>query len=239
MLLLLAGCLDQLLESPYILTTGLGEARSVSPGPNGQLLVAASKGVYQVDGSGASTRISEAADALTVHPRRVYLRRGGVIAWDDTSVDAPGALDIQAGYDVLAVLYADRLVLDGRFGALGAPLPDRTIALDRTDARTVALGPSGYLVVTESALLAVDPGVKVLVDGLVDARAAVTDAKGRVYVVQGSPSELWRVDDGKLVSIARWLGDPRDLHFGLGGVFPAENLYIATGMGTLEYVRPP
>ena len=239
MLLLLAGCLDELLESPYVLATGMGEARSVSPDSSGQLIVAASNGVYKVEGSGAATRISEAADALTVHPRRVYLRRGGVIAWDDASVDAPGALDIQAGYDVLAVLYADRLVLDGRFGAHGEPRPDRTIALGRTEAHTVALGPSGYLVVTESALLAVDPGVKVLVDGLVDARAAATDARGRVYVVQGAPPELWRVDDGKLVSIARWLGDPRDIHFGLGGVFPAENLYIATGMGTLEYVRPP
>lgn len=239
LLVVLAGCLDELLESPYVLAPGLGEVRAVSPGPTGDLLVASSTGVYRVDGNAVATRIGEPADGVTVHPGRVYVRRGSTITWEGGSVEAPGVIDVLAGYDALALLYPDRLELDARFET--PPGPTIRVPLGRSDARAVALGPDGYLVVTESTLLALDQqGVThILADGLLDARAAATDAKGRIYVAQGHPSELWRLDGGQLVSVARWLGDPRDLHFGLGGLLPTENIYVANGSGSLDYLRPP
>ena len=91
---------------------------------------------------------------------------------------------------------------------------------------------------TVTGLLAVDADIRVLAEGLTDARAAATDTRGRVYVAQGAPTELWRVDPGGLVSMARWLGDTRDLQFGLGGLLAVENVYIANGAGSVDYVRP-
>ena len=237
-LLLLGGCLDELLESPYVLTPGLGEVRAVAPGLHGELLVASATGLYAIDGNGVATRTGEAADGVTVHPGVVYVRRGGTVSYDGGAIDVTGAVDILAGYDALAGLYPDRLVLDGRFGHTGPPMPDRVVSLGRTDARAVALGPTGYLVTTATALLAVDADVRVLADGLTDARAAATDTRGRVYVAHGAPTELWRVEPTGLVSMARWLGDTRDLQFGLGGLLPAENVYIANGAGSVDYVRP-
>jgi hypothetical protein len=43
---------------------------------------------------------------------------------------------------------------------------------------------------------------------------------------------------GGLVSMARSLGDTRDLQFGLGGLLAVENVYIANGAGSVDYVRP-
>ena len=43
-LLALLGCLDELLESPYVLAPGIGEARSVSARVDGRLLVATNTG---------------------------------------------------------------------------------------------------------------------------------------------------------------------------------------------------
>ncbi|MFN7145794.1 MAG: hypothetical protein ACK4YP_18610 [Myxococcota bacterium] len=60
-----------------------------------------------------------------------------------------------------------------------------------------------------------------------------------MYVVHGDPPELFRVDPSGPVSVAKWLGDARDLHFGVGDRLPRENLYVANGAGTLDYVRPP
>lgn len=238
MILLLGGCLDQLLESPYVLTPGLGEVRALSPGLNGELLVATSTGLYAVDGNGVGTRTGDPADGVTVHPGVTYVRRGGTVTYDGGEIDVAGAVDILAGYDELAVLYPDRLVLDGRFGHVGPPTPDRVVPLGRADARAVALGPTGYLVTTPTALLAVNADIRVLAEGLTDARAAATDTRGRVYVAQGAPTELWRVDAGGLVSMARWLGATRDLQFGLGGLLAVENVYIANGAGSVDYVRP-
>lgn len=235
--ILLAGCLDRILEAPYLLAPGLGEVRSVSPGLDGRLLVATSTGVYAVDGEGKAERLEDRpAQAVTAHPGRRYVLRDGRVTGGEAPLAVHGAVDILAGYDALVVLRSDRLSAfdpDGREHPLTAGL---------TDARSVALGPDDtYLVVTRESLVRVDRAgaITTLARGLVDARAAATDAKGRVYVAHGDPQELWRVDPTGLVSIARWLGDPRDLHFGIGGLLAVENTYIANGSGTVDYVRPP
>ncbi|MDP2311419.1 MAG: hypothetical protein Q8P41_00825 [Pseudomonadota bacterium] len=238
-LLALAGCLDRLLESPYVLAPGLGEVRSVAARADGQLVVATGTGVYAVDWEGRAERIEDTpADAVSTHPDRLFVLRGGRVTWPGGGVDLPGAVDILGGYDDrLVALYPDALELLDLAAGTRVRLP-----LGVPDARTVALGPEGaYLVVTEHTLLsiAVDGTIATLARDLVDARAAAVDPKGRVYVAQGDPEDLWRVDGPALTSIARWLGDPRDLHFGFGAHLPPENAYVANGTGTLDYVRPP
>lgn len=241
----LVGCLDRMLEAPYLLAPGLGEARSVGPGLDGRLLVASTTGVFAVDGEGRVEALAaQAAEAVSAHPGRVYVLRDGRVdvhvgtgAMLGSPVDAfhvPGAVDIVAGYEGLVVLHPDRL--EAHVGKERLPL-----ARGLRSARSVALGPDGgYLVVTATTLLRVAEGVvTTLAEGLTDARAAATDAKGRVYVVQGDPPELFRVDATGPTSIAKWLGDARDLHFGIGATLPPENLYVANGVGTLDYVRPP
>jgi hypothetical protein len=185
-----------------------------------------------------------ATRAVSAHPGRVYHLGADRITWDGGGADVPGAIDLLAGYGPLLVLSPTEL--DTLDPATGTRAP---LATGFADARAVALGPAGtYLVVTATSLLSVAPAadpaptpgtVTPLLSGLVDARAAAIDARARVYVIQGAPPELWRVDDGALTRIARWLDDPRDLHFGVGGLLPPENAYIAGGDGTLDYVRPP
>ncbi len=235
-LLALLGCLDELLESPYVLAPGIGEARSVSARVDGRLLVATNTGVYAVNGEGRAERLGDSADAVAVSPTREYALRQGRVTWDGGALDVPGAIDLTVGYDGLVVLFPDAVEhVDPDTGARRrVPLPGV--------ARAVSLGPDGTcLVVSETTLyrLGADDTLTPLATSLVDARAATIDAKGRVFVAQGAPEELWRVEPAGLVSVARWLGDPRDLQFGVGGLLPAENLYLANGAGTLDYVRPP
>lgn len=236
MIFALLGCLDRLLESPYVLTPGLGDVRSISPLVEGGLLVASSTGVYRVDEEGRAERVGDAADAVSVGPQNEYVLRGGRVSWDGGSVDVPDAVDVIAGYDELLVLFPDSYARIDTGNGLR-----RSWQLGSIDARSIALGPEGsYLVVSDDTLyrLYSGGGFSALVTGLVDARAAAVDAKGRIYVVHGTPQELWRLDPEGLVSVARWLGDPNDLHFGLGGLLPQENIYIANGAGTIDYVRP-
>ncbi len=235
-------CLDELLESPYLLAPGLGEARSVSIGLDNRLLVATQSGVYAVDGAGAAERLyAGPAQAVTAHPGRVYTLHDGTVTLRDATgatlgkLPTPGAVDLLAGFDELVVLYPDRLETLAQ-----ADFAPRRAATPLRDARAVALGPKDtYLVVTETTFVAVGPDGRAteLAAGLVDPRAAAADAHGRRYVV--ADGELWRLDETGLASVAGWLKDTRDLQFGVGGLLAAENLYIASGAGTLDYVRPP
>lgn len=98
------------------------------------------------------------------------------------------------------------------------------------------------LIVRETSIVA-GPTHRVLASGLADPRAAAVDANGRVYVACGADSTLFRVDPepggtNQLTAVSRHLGDVRDLAFGIGGLFPPENLYIADGSGSITYVRP-
>jgi hypothetical protein len=237
-LLLLAGCLDRMFESPYVLATGLGEVRSITPGLDGHMLAATSTGVWSVDGGGVTRQLSQTpARAVATHPRRMYTLVEDAITWEGGSASVPGAVDFLAGFGPLVVLFPDAVdTLDPDTGTRA-----RLVA-GIHDARAVALGTEGtYLVVTADSVLSVSAtgAVTPLATGLVNARAAVMDDRSRVYVAQGEPSELWRIDPSGLVRIARWLEEPRDLQFGTGGAFPTENAYIAAGDGTLDYVRPP
>ena len=216
-----AGCLDRLYEAPLVLASGLGEARSLAPDGAGNLLVVTGSAIVRIDGKGAILGADPGtATAVCTQPGRIMTLHDGVI----DGVAVAGAIDLLCSWhDEILVLWPDAVrTLGGekRWGGLA-------------DARALSLGPDGsVLVVTRTALLRDGSPVVELTDG----RAAATDRQGRIFVADGET--LWRVDGSTKTVAARWLSDPRDLHFGAGELLPGENLYVASGGGTVDYLRP-
>ncbi len=237
-MLLLLGCLDRLLEAPYVLTAGFGEARSLAISREGALLVAGTQGIARISETATATVIgADPVDAIAVNPTHLYALADGVLTVEGVTVPVPGAVDIAASWNPeLWVLYPDRIEL------LATDLTSTRLVSGLAGARAVNLGPQSEMLVTLATEVRAYDAVgasRSIVGGLVDARMAAADESGRVYVVQGSPSELFRVDDGQLTLIARFLDDPRDLQFGRGQLLPRTFAYFATGNGRVDYVVVP
>jgi hypothetical protein len=241
-------CLDDLLEAPYVLATGLPPANGLSPSGRGPLLVATDGGTFQVDGEGRATLfLPGSARAVGAHRDRVYALetdRLAVYGWPVEGGPAvpvrswplPGALDLQSwcGESVL-VAFPDRVervepesgtrvVLAGglagvRGVGLGAPPCER--AWVATAAGLVELGVEGPLRRVE----------------LPDARAVAVDDRGRTWALHGAPPVLSVLAPSGPTEIAGHLGDARDLHFGTGGLLPPDNVYLASGEGGVDYAR--
>lgn len=250
LLVLLPGCLSELLEAPYVVTTQLGAAHGVAPSGRDTLLVATDSGLWEVDAAGAHTRLLDGpVQSVSAHPDAIYALRGDSIGWGPLpargapfapahSQPARGVVDLAAWCGAL-VLLAD---------PSGVTAWDRDTgetfawATGLSQVRAVSLGGScdEALVVTATSVLAASPkGTRTLAQGLTDARGAAQDSQGRLWVVAGARPVLSRVDNGTPVEFARYLGDPRDVQIGVGGRWPGQNLYLADGEGKLAYVRLP
>ena len=251
-LLLLTGCLSEVLEAPYVLSTGLGEARSVCPSTRLTMLVASSTGLWEVDGEGAMAQVLAGdCSAVSMSPRDAYALCDGQLTWG--ALPAPGALaqgwsrkaapgvrDVQVWCDGTVMLGDPASVTSwdpatGETSLWAEGLPGlRALALGGGE------GCDWLTVVAGDRVLAVTPtGQSALAEGLVAPRAAAVDRQGRLWVVAGEPAVLSQVTGGKAQEFARYLGDPRDLQFGLGGLLPPSNGYLADGQGTLDYVYAP
>lgn len=244
--------MDAVLEAPYVLGTGLGEARSLSHSGRESFFVAAREGVWELDAEGRRTLVAPGeAEAVTAHPGTLYVLGGGALRWGPLPAagqqlqeagrqPAPGVRDLLAWCDGSVLLAGNDEItaLNVQTGESWA------FALGLEGLRALALGPGDgcdhALVVAGARVLAVNPaGARPLAEGLVAPRAAALDARGRLWVVAGEPPELLRVEDGRTTVFARFLGDPRDLIAGLGGLLPPANLYLADGEGTVDYVHAP
>ncbi len=245
---LLAGCLSTMLEAPYVLVTGLGPVRGVSPSPRTTLLVASEGGLLEVTGEGAVTVLAADGpyDAVATHRARLYGLRAGTLrvaafpvagapAWTDTPW--PGAVDLQATCEE-ALFVADaegvaRWTPGGAVARFGPPLSGvRSLTILVPDPC------GGVVAVTEDAVLQVTAeGTTALVAGVDHLRAAALDARGALWVVAGDPPVLGVVGASGIEVRARHLGDTRDLAFGFGGLFPSANAYLGTDAGTLDYAR--
>lgn len=251
-LVVLPGCLSELLEAPYVLSTGLGEARSVCASGRTTMLVASGTGLWEVDGEGhASALLTGDCAAVTAGPRAAYAACDGGIrfgplpppgtpasAW--ASRPMPGVRDLQAWCD------GDVMIGDAASVTSWNPETDETAlwAEGLPGLRAVSLGGGEgcdwLTVVTEDAVWEVKPtGKRALVEGLVGARAAALDGRGRLWVVAGASPALSRIEEGKRIEFASHLGDARDLAFGYGGLLPPSNAYLADGAGSLDYVHTP
>lgn len=251
-LLLLPACLSELLEAPYVLSTGLGEARALSPSGRATLLVASGAGLWEVDGEGKAAKVLDGdCSAVSMSPKAAFTLCDGQLQWGPLPEPgaavsgwqkkaAPGVRDLQA--------WCDDTVLLGDPASVTAWDPNTGETSLWADGlpglRALALGGGQgcdwLTVVTEDAVRAVTPsGSTELIGGLVSPRAAAVDRSGRLWVIAGTPPVMSRVEGGRATEFARFLGDPRDLQFGMGGLLPPSNGYLPNGSGTLDYVHAP
>lgn len=234
----LLGCLDRLLDSPYILVAGLGEVRSLSISAEGRLLVGGSSGLTELARDGAPHHLGPtAADAITQSPHQLFVLREGRLDTGGTTVDTPGALDIAATwFEDLWILYPDHLDAYGPTGVV------RSVAAGFTDARNLNLGTPGEMLLTlptEVRAYHADGTFRVIATHLEDARTAIADGAGRIYVAHGREPTLSRVDPDGLTLVARFLEDPRDLQFGVPPNLHTDYLYIGSGAGRIDYIQVP
>ncbi len=248
--LLLSGCLDSILEAPYVLTAGMGEARGLSPTSRTTLMIATADGVMEVDGAGHRTVLSTIpAQAVATHRRYMYVLTDEGLMWGDfpppgqraqlVSVPIEDVVDLQSWCDGQVLLAGPTGLRlwnpeEGSVHDFSPGLPPLTAV------SLLPLNPcSGALVLsTDGALiLAERDSHEVLLSGLVHPRAIAADRYGYIWLVHGEPPVLSRFSDGALETRARYLGDPRDLHFGVGELLAPDNAYLADGSGTLDYAR--
>jgi hypothetical protein len=247
LLLPAGGCLDDLLEAPYVLTTALPPTVGLAPSGRGQLMAATSDGVYQVDGEGHATLlVAGEAKAVGAHAQRLeVLRRDriDVYTWPADGPPAmlatwptPGAVDLQSWCEeTLLVAYPDRI--DRMDPETGAMTP---YATGLEDVRSLCLGAKvceTTWVATRDALVNLGPeGVRQRVP-IDNPHAVAIDSQGTTWALHGEPRLLSAVLTQGPTVIARHLGDARDVHFGPGGLLPPQNVYLAAGEGGVDYAR--
>ena len=245
------GCFTELLEGPYVLATGLGPAATLSHTADGTLLVGGETGLWSVDGQGHAVHLlTEAVDSVSASPSRIFVLQGSTLRqapWPpapvlalSAGIEASGALQVQAWcQDQVMITRAGGLSLmdpgDGTQQPFGPPL---------AGARGGILGPdpdcASAVVLTDDTLLRVRATtVEPLLEGAIAPRTAAVDEQGRIWLVNGEPPVLSLVADGTAVTVARYLGQPRALNFGSGGLLHPQDAYIACADGSLDYVRVP
>lgn len=248
--LLLTGCLGAVLEAPFVLASGLGEVRGLSPSSRHTLLAATADGVLEISAEGRVTRRVSGVDARAVaaHRERLYvldddgIRYGALHA--DGQVGAlglwgrPGIRDIAAGCSE-TVLFADAEGV-GRW----VPGSDATGRLGPrvSGVRALALDPlqpcEGVLVLTEEEVRWVTEAASVpVVAGLSAPQAFGIDRWGGVWVVEQDPPVLVRRTRHGPEVRARFLGPTSDLLFGPGDLLHPANAYLSGPEGTLDYAR--
>jgi hypothetical protein len=241
--------MDQWLEAPYILASGLGPIADSAPTGRESIVVVGATGVVEVDGSGEThTLSSTGGDAITCHPDQIITRAGDTVRWGPlpdpgqtlvTTGEAlvPGADDLQAWYgaDVLVTTPTGIVRLNtatraqAPFGPPVAGVRGITIQPERT-----------AIVVTADAIHKVTADAsEVWAIGLVDADTVAMDAQGRAWVTHNRPRVLAVVDRDGPQTVARYLDQPVSLHFGAGGLLRPDNAYMSEASGTVEYVQVP
>jgi hypothetical protein len=128
--------------------------------------------------------------------------------------------------------------VDGEGRATPEPIPPPIRAPRPENAQTWAQLTAGLAWVDPAGTLRV--GDEVVITGLERARGLTVDRAERIYVVSGAEEpRLYRIDDGRLVLIADYVGPVVDSLWGPGGALPTRLLYLLREDGILEYVEPP
>lgn len=246
--LLLISCLDAILEAPYVLTTGLAEARSLAPTSRRTIVVATPAGLREVDGSGTHSLLTrQPVYAVTTHPEHLYLLTDAGLQWgvlpergeplrDLQTIPATGVVDLQSWCDGRVLLAGD----------MGLQIFDpATATITAHDAVLPALQAvsllahepcSGAVVLSADALIQIH-GTTTSRTSLRRPRTTTPGRDGYTWVIHGDPPVLSRLEEDELVLRAEHLGDPRDAHFGNGELLSPDNLYLADGGGTIDYAR--
>jgi len=255
LLVLGTGCIDDLLEAPYVLSTGLGEgASTLSPSASQTLFVAGRGGVFEVDGEGRARKLrTDAATIVVGHKAWLAVGDAGGIGFGPAPAEGEWSAGARIGVrdTIDAQAWCGDALLALTPTGLWLTTPDSATptrwADAPPDARSLALSGATSpceraLVTTATGLLRVGPdGSEPAATDLVDGRAAAVDSYGRTWVIQGDPLAIWRIDQGVPQRFAGHLGDVVDAHFGTGGLLHPDNLYLLNADGSIDYVRitPP
>jgi hypothetical protein len=256
LLALSVGCqsFEAALEAPYVLASGVGAARSITPIAGGALAVASGQGVFRVAGDGTTHTIGPAADAVTANPEFVFTLRGATVAWSPTplpgapltshgSLQVPGAQDLLAWTDGNVLVATSDSILIVRPGVTGETTTQSEFASQLSGLRSIALGPGpgAVLALTDRSVLLVRAGqtAEIVVQDVKFPRGAAVGRHGRIWLLHGDPATLSEITSAGLVQTARHLGQPMDMHAGTGGALAPEHLYLADAEGTVDYLPLP
>ncbi|MDG1481427.1 MAG: hypothetical protein P8R54_17665 [Myxococcota bacterium] len=248
LLLALTGCLDAILEAPFVLSTGLTEVRSITPSGRTTMLAATPGGVVEIDGSGAHTLLStHPARAIAAHATVIYLLTDDALLWGAmpppgerigalSHISVAGVVDIQSWChgQVLLAGAAGLQTFDSSSGML-SPYPAKLPPL-----KSVSLPAEAPC--TGAVVASADAVIEVIGEELrslpVDTPRVVTPGRdGHTWLIHGTPPILSRMQDGTLSLRAEHIGNPLDAHFGTGELFSPSNIYFADAAGTLDYAR--
>ena len=156
-----------------------------------------------------------------------------------TGLGEPLQLDPGTTPESFTVTAAMKVIeVDGRGRTRETAAPVRLRPPLHAGALTATTLPEGVAWVDEAGTLRL--GVTVLIEGLERPRALTHDREGRLYLVAGADDpKLYRVDSGRLVLIAEFVGPVVDAAWGTGGALPERMLYLLREDGILEYLDPP
>lgn len=247
MLLLLVGCLESLLEAPYILTAGLAPVHDLTPAPNGNLFAATEQGIVYIDEAGVSSiQDPFVASAIASHDVRLYALQDGTLhstalpivpnAWQ-THPTPEGVVDIQTwcGASVLLASAQGLHVWDAQsetLSTLSWGMPAEQVALDAHHPCTT------LWVVSQGGVFRVEAqGHQQWLSGAEHIRDVATSQDGAVWIITGQRPALGRVVEGAVDIRARHLGVVHAMWFGEGGVWSPENVYLASAAGRVDYAR--
>lgn len=247
MILLLAACLESLLEAPFILTAGLPPVHDIAQAPDSNLFVATERGIFYITSDGAAvTQDPLSAQAISSHGSHLYALNGGSLYWtalplgsaEWKRLPAPeGTHDIQAWCHETVLLAAD--------SGLYRWVPDTGhISLEPWGRPAERIGlmygaPCDEVITAYQGSVTLHRGADttVLARELEVIHAITVSADGGVWAVHRASPVLSLLRDGLPEVRARHLGDVRAVQFGGGGIWAPENAYLASGEGRLDYAR--
>jgi hypothetical protein len=246
-ILLLAACLESLLEAPFILSAGMGPVQDLSPTPDRDLFAATEDGIFLVTAEGTAVlKDPLQARAITAHMSRIYVLHEDVLQWTTLPLGAaewkrlpaPGQTnDIQA--------WCDEVVLLATSDGLMRWIPDTGSITPMPwggPAEHLSLmtgAPCGEVVTSDQGTVTHHRGADatVIARDLGVIHALTVAADGSVWVVHRGAPVLSVLSGGLPEVRARHLGDVRAVQFGSGGIWAPENAYLASGEGRIDYAR--
>ena len=248
--LLCTACIDQLLESPLLLATGLGQINGLAPTPRETILVATDQGLLEISTDGQIQKLTQnpALDVSTLPEHIVILTDHGLV-WgpypqNDSPFDlagralAPDVENIQAWYQNELLLGTPNGIRQLQMNR-GKITPFAPAEVNITDLSLIPKDRSSVLVVSEQQLWQMSENNLELISSPLPVHLAAQDFRERLWLVHGSPPQLSLHHEDRWTHVVENLGRPTAITLGTGGLTPKDALYIATDNGTLEFIRVP
>ena len=243
-------CIDQLLESPLILATGLGKINGLAPTPRETILAATDKGLLEISADGQIQKLTQrAALDVSTLPDHIVLLTDSGLAWgpypeNGTPLElagrarTPQTQNIQAWYENKLLLGTDTGIQQMELNR-GQINSFASSEQPTTDLSLIPQNNSTILAVSDQQLWKVSDGLFVPISSPLPVVLATQDYRERMWLVHGTTPQLSIQVKGQWTAVVQNLGTPTAITLGTGGLTPEDALYIATASGTLEFIRVP